>query len=167
MADKHNTLTQECLHELFEYRDGCLYWRISIGSKIKIGSIAGYRSKTNNRSSIQIYKKVYLIHRIIYLFHYGYIPQFLDHIDNNPQNNKIENLRPATRLQNSYNRKLNANNKSGVKGVYWRKNIKKYIARCTVNSVRYNLGHFVNLEEAKKVIDEFRLKNHKEFARFL
>ena len=42
MANKDTTITQELLHQLFDYRDGCLYWKQNRG-RVKKGALAGYK----------------------------------------------------------------------------------------------------------------------------
>jgi len=70
----------------------------------------------NGYYQIQLYKnskpKIFKLHRLIYQAHFGTIPDKMqvDHIDNNPKNNNIENLRLATNQQNSFNQKVRKNN---------------------------------------------------------
>ena len=75
---------------------------------------------------------------------------FVDHIDNNPSNNALLNLRWATASENSQNKKTHKNSKSGVKGVYFHKASKKYEARISIDGIKVHLGLFVNLEDAKQ-----------------
>jgi hypothetical protein len=147
-------LTAEQLHEIFEYRDGDLYWKPS-----KAGAIAG-----GGYYQTGIQGKYFKNHRLIFLMHHGYLPDLIDHIDGNRLNNKIENLRPATRSQNLFNSMKSKSNKSGVKGVSWRESMKKYRARLYANKKTYELGHFEKLEDAEKAIIEARKKHHGEFA---
>ena len=57
-------------------------------------------------------------HRVAWALHYGEWPEMdLDHIDGNPQNNAIANLREVTRSENSRNMKVYRTNSSGVHGV--------------------------------------------------
>ena len=81
-----NILTQDYLKSIFEYKDGNLYWKIKTLNKIPIGSEAGH---VDVYKRIGINGKIYLCHRLIYLFHYGYLPKFVDHIDGNKLNNNI------------------------------------------------------------------------------
>ena len=148
-------LTQEQLHELFEYRDGDLYWKPS-----KAGTVDG-----SGYLQTGIQGRYFKNHRLIFLMHHGYLPSLIDHIDGNKLNNKIENLRPATRSQNSFNSMKSKINKSGVKGVSWRENLKKYRARIYANKKTYELGHFEKLEDAERAVMEARLKYHGEFAK--
>lgn len=155
-------VTHELLHELFEYKDGVLYWKKSRPG-IKSNMIAGYLDNSGY-IRIRVNHSRYLIHRLIYLMHYGYLPDRIDHKDNNPLNNRIENLREATNQQNSLNRKLNKNNTSGVKGVYWRKDTNNWQVRVTINGNFKSLGSYNDLELAELVANEARDKYHGEFA---
>lgn len=147
-------LTKEKLHELFEYRNGDLYWRQS-----KAGTIDG-----SGYFQTGIRGKYFKNHRLIFLMHHGYLPALIDHIDGNRLNNKIENLRAATRSQNSFNSAMSKSNRTGVKGVSWREQMKKYRARIYANKKTYELGHFEKLEDAEKAVMEARKKYHGEFA---
>ena len=102
-------------------------------------------------------------HRIIYFLVHGEWPKCVDHIDGNPTNNLIENLRSATLSQNQFNRKINKNSKSGVKGVCWAAHANKWMATVSKNYKTYHLGYFKDLEEAKEVVESFRKTLHKEF----
>ena len=75
---------------------------------------------------------------------------FVDHIDNNPSNNGVVNLRWATACENMHNKKLHKNSKSGVKGVYFHKASQKYEARISIDGIKLNLGLFINIEDAKQ-----------------
>lgn len=100
-----------------------LRWKIDIGSgwnnkliKYKCGDEAGYLSQ--GYWKVQLQKKNYLVHRILYYLYNGTIPEFIDHIDRNSLNNDKENLRSITKVLNSRNKGKNTNNTSGVTGVY-------------------------------------------------
>nr|UVM86127.1 MAG: AP2 domain protein [Bacteriophage sp.] len=67
-------------------------------------------------------------------------------------------------MQNQYNAKKPKNNTSGVKGVYWQKQVKKWHAYCDVNGKRYHLGLFNDIERARLSVMKFREKMHKEFC---
>ena len=75
---------------------------------------------------------------------------FVDHIDNNSSNNGVVNLRWATASENSQNRQLNKNSKTGQKGVYFHKASQKYEARISIDGIKIHLGLFINLEDANK-----------------
>jgi predicted lipoprotein len=88
----------------------------------------------------------------------------LDHIDGNPLNNRIENLRIASRETNLHNSKRRSDNTSGVKGVCFHKQTRKWRARVALNGVRHSLGAFDTLEQATGAIRFARVEMHGEFA---
>lgn len=158
MADKNFTLTKEKLHELFTYNNGHLYWKKRNQNKAGCLNNEGY-------INIVINQKWHKAHRLIFLMHYGYMPEFIDHIDNNRSNNKIENLRQATREQNQRNRECNKNSTTKIKGVSFHKCSKKWIAQCRANGKNNYLGVYKTAEEAQKVVENFRFFNHGNFAK--
>ena len=90
---------------------------------------------------------------------------FVDHIDMNTLNNRVGNLRLATKAQNSYNRLPPKTNKSGIKGVSFERYTQKWKAQITINGKNINLGRFEVPEEAAKVYDAAATKYHGKFAR--
>ena len=162
--DTTDKLTQDLLHELFEYRDGVLYWKVAKSNSIKVGDAAG-GLKGRGYISVKINNKFYLNHRVIFLMHHGYLPQFLDHIDGNRTNNRIENLRPATIAENCRNSRIGKNNTSGVKGVNWDNYVKKWRARIFVDGKTVMEKYFKTIEEAAEAVRKAREELHGEFAR--
>ena len=162
--DTTDKLTQDLLKELFEYRDGVLYWKVAKARNIKVGDAAGCLNATGYLYT-RINRKRYRNHRLIFLMYYGYLPQFLDHIDGNKINNRIENLRPATISENNRNAKIGKNNTSGVKGVYWYARDKKWKAQLMINRKVKYLGYFKTIEEAEEAVKKAREELHGEFAR--
>ena len=157
-------LTQDLLHELFEYRDGDLIRKVSTSSNAPAGGVAGYVHATGYRK-IQINGKRYYAHRLVFLMHHGYLPQFIDHIDNNRSNNRIENLRPATRGENQWNQAIASCNTSGFKGVFWHKEAQKWYARVEKDSKKHWGGLHDTPEEANEAAITLREKLHGEFVR--
>jgi hypothetical protein len=156
-------ITKEFLHEIFDYKNGFLYWKVKFSRKINIGQKAGC-DKGNGYFKTVINEKNYFNHRLIFLYHYGYMPKIVDHINKNPADNKIENLREASLTENQYNRKLNKNNTSGIKNVYWHNQAKKWNVRLIVNKKIKSFGLYDNLELARLVSEEARNKYHGKFA---
>lgn len=99
--------------------------------------------------------KHYKIHRIIFAIHHGYFPLLVDHIDRNPKNNKIENLREATYSENSINTGLRKNNASGYKGVYFHKQRQKWASKIQRMNKKKWIGLFDTPEEAHQARVEF------------
>jgi len=154
MAKKDSTLNRELLHELLEYRDGNFYWKKQVG-RCKIGDVAGVE-RIDGYKVIKINNILYYLHRVMFFYHHGYFPEMVDHINGIRSDNRIENLRGATRSQNGQNRKKTPNTSSNVKGVSWVKSTKNWKAQITLDNKIYYLGMFKKLEDAEKHIKKIR-----------
>ena len=132
-------VTQERVRELFEYVDGDLIRRVACRGQRK-GSVAGYR-EPRGYIQIQVGRGRYTAHRLIWLWHYGYLPEHgLDHKNRVKSDNRIKNLREVSsqcNIRNTGNRK---DNTSGVKGVSWCEQRRKWAAQICVRGKSYNLG---------------------------
>jgi hypothetical protein len=160
------TLTQEEAHRLFEYKDGMLLWKIKPARCVSVGDIAGGLNGIKHPYlRIAIKEKRYLAHRVIFLMQYGYMPKIVDHIDGDIHNNKIENLREATKSQNHQNATMHKNNTSGCKNVFWHKSNKCWQVRVRANGRILHIGSFDDLELADLVAHEARNLYHEQFAR--
>ena len=156
-------LTQKETRDYFDYIDGVLYWKVQKSNVVKVGQPAGSLDERTGYYRIHINSKLHKTHRLIFLYHHGYMPTQVDHIDGDRMNNRIENLREATSSQNNQNRK--ATSSSGVKGVVWHKQSKKWIASICVNRKGVHLGSFLSIEEAALVANKARQSAHGEFYR--
>jgi hypothetical protein len=103
---------------------------------------------------------LWLAHRLIFLWHHGFLPERIDHIDGCSLNNKIENLRAVTQSQNLQNTNKRKTNTSGYKGVSWSKQRKCWIASITVNHKCRNLGGFKTKELAYEAYQLAAAKYH-------
>lgn len=115
--------------------------------------------KENKRTNCRIHK----------LVANAFLPNFenkkcIDHIDNNPSNNNIDNLRWATNSENSQNTKISSKNTSGIKGVDWYKKLNKWRAQITIDGKTKHLGYYETLEEAKKARQEYANKIFGEYT---
>jgi hypothetical protein len=158
-------ITQQRLQELFSYQDGNLVRKITVAGNAKAGSIAG---SYHNKGYVQVYVdgKNYLLHRLIYLYHKGYMPNLLDHINNNKQDNSIENLREATYSQNQQNKKVQCTNKLQLKGAVYHPGKNKWQGRIQLNKKKISLGYFNTAEQAHEAYKIAAVKYFNEFARF-
>ena len=157
------SITQTLVKELFDYRDGSLYWKVNKSTRARKGKKAGCIKQRGYLETV-INSKAYKNHRIIFLIFHGYSPIIVDHIDGNKLNNNIENLRAATSSQNLQNAKLSKSNTSGVKGVVWEKDRKYWKAQIVVNGKTIRIGKLESLELAQLVAQELRNKYHGEYA---
>lgn len=160
-------LTQEYLKSILDYDPltGIFLWKKSAGEKRSvlryIGKIAGSRDSVG-RMAVCLKGKYIRLHRLAWLYTYGELPDsHIDHINMNQSDNRICNLRLATRSQNQCNRGLQSNNTSGYKGVSRHRN--KWAAYIKVKRKRTLLGlfncptaaHFAYCQAAKKYHGEF------------
>jgi hypothetical protein len=158
--------TQQDVADCFEYRDGYLYWKgVSHPNKQHMmEKPAGSIHKTGYRH-ITWRGKVHKAHRLIFMLHYGYLPPEVDHINGNRADNRIENLRPATRSENQCNRNALASNTSGYPGVSWHKASKAWVVRVMKNGKSNLIGYFKDLELAGLVATEARSLYHGAYAK--
>jgi hypothetical protein len=159
------TLTQEEAHRLFEYKDGVLLWKEMVTTRTgnRVGKIAGSIHKHGYRI-ISVHGRQYKVHRLMFLYHHGYIPEFIDHINGIKDDNRIENLREATRTQNYQNRFVQKNNTFGVKGVSKQKNSPNWRCRISYGGRLHELAGFKSKELATEFMELWRDMAHGTFA---
>jgi len=158
-------MNQAELKKLFDYdKAGFLVWKVRPHRRGDLkGARAGWsRPLPSIRRHVQIGKKLFYEHRLIFLWHHGFLPKTVDHINGQGDDNRIENLRAATPSQNSCNSKIPSNNKSGIKGVHFYNG--KWIATITLRHKRKSKG-FKTFEAAKNFRLSAERKLHKEFSR--
>lgn len=135
MNEQPEALTQQRLHELFTYSDGVLLNKTIRRSQIKVGEPAGHQTK-RGYTHIRVDGRIYKAHRLIFLFHHGYLPDLIDHIDCNRANNRIENLRACSKSENGMNR-------SGSYGSAMSRNVYKRGDKFQVHMKRESKSHYI------------------------
>lgn len=160
--------------EMFEYKNGELFWKIRPVSHFCDSRVCamfnsryfGKRAGHINKGYVEIFlnKKRIGVHRIVFAMFNGRIPTMVDHIDGDKQNNKIENLRECTESQNQHNRRIYANNTSGIKGVYWNKSANKWQVSIGINGILKHIGCFSSITDAANARRQAAEKYHGEFA---
>lgn len=99
-------------------------------------------------------------HRLAFFMFHGRLPQGdIDHINGNPADNRIENLRDVPHSVNLRNRFMQSNNTSGITGVSWFKRKSKWRAGAKINGKIFHLGYFHDKNEAHQAVLDFRLNN--------
>lgn len=133
------------LNNLYSYRDGKLYWKNPIRNSTLKGKGAGHL-RSDGRRDIRFKGKLLRESRAIYIMFNGEIDKGLvvDHINRDPLDNRIENLRLLTHSQNSLNSKR--------KGYFW--NGCRYRARIYIQGKNIELGTFKTEEEASSAYEE-------------
>jgi hypothetical protein len=154
-------LNQILLKKLLSYDEntGIFTWKNPIHGAVVSGKIAGYIRK-DGYCQIQIDSKLYLAHRLAWLYVYGKFPNNqIDHISGARNDNRIINLREATNKQNSQNIKnANINNTHGYLGVSCNKY--NYQAKIGTDGKTKHLGYFDTPELAHQAYLEAKRQLH-------
>ena len=159
---KHQpSLTQSRLRELVTYfpETGEFVRNVRVANQ-HAGTTPGSVNKLGYRL-IFIDNKRYRAHHLVWLYVHGYLPAYLDHIDRDPSNNKLANLREATHAQNMQNRSFSKANKSGFTGVRPHQKLKnRWLAQIRANNKCIYLGTFSTPEEASAAYSTAKVKYH-------
>jgi len=114
---------------------------------------------------IGINKRLYRAHRLAWFHTYGAWPAGdLDHVNGNRADNRLTNLREASRSENCWNSRKSKNNTSGFKGVFWSVARGKWYAQILVDYRTHNLGYFPTAEAAATAYAEAAARLHGKFA---
>lgn len=146
----------------YDAATGNLIWISRRG--VKAGRVAGCVGPDGYRR-IGFDMGEHLAHRLIWALHHDETPEFLDHINGIKDDNRIENLRPASKSENGMNRPKQRNNVSGRKGVCWDANKGKWLAAIKKEGKQFRLGHFVDPDEAYAAYVGAAETLHGQFAR--
>lgn len=163
MNKKEQNITQQFLKSVLDYdpETGLFTWIKHMHRK---GKVAG-SSNGNGHIQICFKGKMYLAHRLAFLYMTGKFPErIVDHINRDRSDNSWRNLRESDLSQNCCNIKKRKDNTSGHRGVFWRKDSQKWRVIVAKNKRRMYLGDYEDLELASLVAQEARAKYHGEFA---
>lgn len=143
--------TSQRLRELFHYDpdSGVFVRRVRTSPKAPAGSIAGTKA-VNTYVLICVDGVQFFAHRLAWCYVHGNEPaQVIDHIDGNPANNRIDNLRDVAQSVNVENKTTTrSDNSSGVTGVTFVPHAGRYRARIRVRGQRIEIGYFDTSKEA-------------------
>lgn len=142
---------------------GHLYWREN-RRRVRAGDQAGF-SLLNGYWGVKVNQKQYPLHRVMWLLVHGAWPKDeIDHINRNPSDNRIANLRQATRADNACNRRRSKNNTSGVAGVTWDKKQGRWLARAWRGRQHLYAGHYDKFADAVAARQRAVVIMHGDFA---
>ncbi|WP_305986446.1 HNH endonuclease signature motif containing protein [Roseibium sp. MMSF_3544] len=135
---------KRCLTLLdYDKETGNLLSRVSRGGR-RAGEVCG--TDCHGYVQVAIDCKLYRAHRIIFKMVYGREPVgFIDHIDGDKSNNRLDNLREVLPWQNALNRIAPPTSNTGHLGVSWDKTRQKYVASIGVSGKVIKLGYYPNL----------------------
>lgn len=164
MSTKCKMLTQALALELLRYEPetGKLFWRQRDRKHFPTDRICRiwntrYADREALTGTLQGYRVGRVLdvsqraHRVIWLMVHGCWPDEIDHLDGDPSNNRIENLRDVNSSINKRNRMRSSNNKSGVTGVFYCTQAGKYAAKIKADGKTTHLGFFDDIEKAAQV----------------
>lgn len=164
-------VTLSRLREVLDYdvETGWFTWKVKTAKNTIVGQRAGTEFDQiggKKRRKIRIDGRAYLEHRLAWLYVHGEWPSGqLDHVNGDPRDNWIDNLRVATNAQNNWNKAWRGRNVSGYRGVSYDKDRNQFYARIRVNDKKMFLGRFNTAEDAAEAYIFAALEHHGEFAR--
>lgn len=147
-------LREELKHALeYDSATGKFKWKASLSNRVKPGENAGFIHQKHGRLLIGFKNRGYQATHLAWLLTHGEWPSgVIDHVDGNPLNNRIDNLRDVPRSLNNQNQRgAQVKNKTGYLGVSWHKVIGKYHAQIQCLGHKKHLGYFSTPEEAHAV----------------
>jgi len=155
MTDLNHIISAKYAREILDYdpETGIFRWKWREGVSKRINARYAGKAAGNARSDgyliIGINNRHYYAHRLAWLFVHGeWPPKDLDHIDGDPGNNRIDNLRLATMQENMRNVGLRKTSSTGVTGVSWDNYYRKFMAHIGIDGKFINLGRFPTLSAA-------------------
>jgi hypothetical protein len=155
------------VRRMFDYDPltGVMTRKITASSNALAGSPVGYVT-SDGYLAAYVMGRQYKVHRLAWLHFYGEWPNGqIDHINRQKQDNSIKNLRVASASQNQRNKAISKANKSGVKGVFWNKKDRRWVAICRSDVRGQYIGSFQDQQAAIDAVRRFREQQHGAFAR--
>lgn len=166
MAKYKDYPTKELIRELFQYReDGVLVRRVRTANSNQVGDVIS-SSDSNGYIRTNIKGSNYKVHRLIYIYHYGNIPDgiHIDHINGVVDDNRIDNLQTLSTKDNIRKQKTNCRNTSGHRGITFSKKKRKWQAQITVDELKMWIGYYDTPEEAALAYDQAAMIHYGRFA---
>jgi hypothetical protein len=167
---KPSDLTAEQVRNwlIYDRKTGHFYWR---RNKRAGGWWEGKRAGSTTKLGyvlIGIDYRQYPAQHLAWLYVTGqWSPVEIDHKDVNSSNNAFDNLRPATSREQKWNKRVQSNNISGLKGAYYHAchKGKKWRSQINVNGKLIFLGYFHTAQEAHEAYGRSAIEHFGEFAR--
>ena len=147
----------------YNQKTGILSWKKAKSNRVKENNVVGSLS-SNGGLVIGFNGKTYLVHRVIWLYVYGYMPKLIDHINGDRTDNRLCNLREADYAKNNQNAKLSKTNTTGVKNIHIDKRTGKWCVQVRAFGIKKHFGVFSDFFEACCCAFSTRNRLHKEFA---
>lgn len=149
---------------LYDPETGRFVWRRTLSSKGVSGRVAGSK-RSDGYISIRIDQRRYYAHRLAWFYQFGVWPsELLDHVNHDPSDNRIANLREASHAENVYNGCGPKPGQSGFRGVVWHSRDRVWQARIRRDGHRVSLGTYRTASDAANAYDIEARRLHGRFA---
>ena len=180
MSHKRYDISIEDLRDLLCYNpsSGILTWRTR---PLRFCKSVRDQSRWNSRCAskavkmtvsidgycrFKLFDVIYRAHRVCWALHYGQWPQKeIDHINCNPMDNSITNLREVTPFQNNWNQRKLTPKTSPLKGAFFDQGSQLWKSRIIHNGVAYDLGSFSTDVEAHQAYCAKGIELREQFFR--
>jgi hypothetical protein len=110
-------------------------------------------------------KGVFRVHKVVWYISYGIVPDLIDHINCDPSDNRLANLRMANKSTNGANRPCQKNNTSGFKGVSFRPRDSSWYVQVRQKGAYYSKHGFLTAKEAAMHYDQVAKNLFGEYAK--
>lgn len=147
---------------MFTSKRACSIWNSRYSGRPALAALHGSGYRVGRINNV-----MFRAHRVIWAIHYGEWPELqVDHINGNKVDNRICNLRRASRYQNQLNKPMRADSTNPFKGVRWHKRDQRWVASICHMGKAHHLGTFINPEDAHAAYCLAAKQLHGDFARF-
>lgn len=160
LVEDEGRLDWALVRESLKYNPDTGNFTSALHAGVKVRGFIG----DNGYLRISFNKKTFFVHRLAWFWVHGKWPEFdIDHINGNPSDNRLVNLREASRARNTHNQRIGKANTSGARCVSWSRNAKKWVIQITRFGHKFNLGTHSDKEKAIQLANEFLRKSDGEF----
>lgn len=151
------------LKEIISYEDGVISFKKTRGG-VTAGKPLGHEHP-KGYMLVRLLGVLHPVHRIVWKLHHGTEPEFIDHADGNKKNNRIENLREVSRVENNRNASLSKANTTGFTGVTFAKREGMYRAEIYAEGKRKSLGYHPEIKNAVLAYNSACQEVHGEYGK--